>query len=301
MPDATLGPAVSIVMPVWNPRPDWLREAVDSALGQRDCDLELIVVDNGNVSPVAGLLADVRDSRVRIVRIEHGGVSRARNAGLAVAHGQFVRFADCDDVLEVDSTRRLLDLADDLTIAYGATEYCDAELRGYKTVTCSLAGTIGDRALTDFTVMHPAMLFPRRIIDLAGPWDETLTICEDWDYVQRALEQAVVRGSSDVALRYRRHSTSAVGSASIELSERSAERVVEKYVARHPDQRGSARVRRAHAMRLVDAGERYLQAGDRSAALVRFARALRMSFSYSARQAWRILRRELGSRLGLNP
>ena len=44
---------VSLVMPVWRPRREWLLEAVGSALGQRDCSLELIVVDDGNAEPVA--------------------------------------------------------------------------------------------------------------------------------------------------------------------------------------------------------------------------------------------------------
>jgi glycosyltransferase involved in cell wall biosynthesis len=273
---------VSLVMPVWNPNASWLTEAVASALGQRGCNVELVVVDNGNEASVGELLARLQDPRIRIVRVEHGGVSCARNAGMSVARGQFVRFVDCDDVLDLDSTSRLLALGDPATIAYGATEYCDESLRPYKTVTCTMNGTIGERALTDFTVMLPTILFPRRVLELAGSWDETLTICEDWDFVLRALEHAPVRGETKVALRYRRHGTSAVGRASIDLAERSAERVVAKYVARHPEQRDSPSVRRAHAIRLTDAGSRYLNAGQRREAASRFVRSLRVDFPYAA-------------------
>jgi glycosyltransferase involved in cell wall biosynthesis len=56
-------PLVSLVMPVWRPRPDWLLQAVRSALAQRDCELELIVVDDGNAEPLDALLAEVRDPR----------------------------------------------------------------------------------------------------------------------------------------------------------------------------------------------------------------------------------------------
>ena len=288
------GPLVSLVMPVWNPNASWLEEAVRSALGQRGCNIELVVVDNGNDASVAKRLALIADARVRVIRIEHGGVSRARNAGMSAARGDFVRFVDCDDVLDTDSTQRLLSLGDAGTISYGATEYCDAELRPYKTVTCTLTGKIGDRALTEFTVMLPTILFPRRIIELAGPWDESLTICEDWDFVLRALDHAPVRGETQVALRYRRHSTSAVGRASLELSERSAERVVTKYVARHPEQRDSAAVRRAHAIRLIEAGARYLAAGQRRNAVTRFVRALRIDFPHSARAVGATLARRVG-------
>jgi glycosyltransferase involved in cell wall biosynthesis len=287
----------SLVMPVWRPRAEWLRTAVASALDERKCPIELIIVDNGNEPPVSELIADVVDHRVRTISIAHGGVSRARNAGMALARGEFIRFVDCDDALTPNSTSHLLSHAGDLTIAYGATEYCDAELRPYKTVVCALHGHIAAEALTSFTVTLPALLFPRRVVELAGDWDESMTICEDWDFVQRALEHATVRGDARVAIKYRRHSTSAVGEASIDLSERSAERVVANYVQRHPDQRESRHVRRAHAMRLTEAGDRYLQTGNRSAALSRFGRALRHDAAYTVRTLSGIIARELRARL----
>jgi glycosyltransferase involved in cell wall biosynthesis len=288
---------VSLIMPVWNPRPDWLHAAIESALAQRGCAIELIVVDNGNDTPVATLLAGVRDPRLRIIRTQHGGVSAARNAGMAEARGDFLRFLDCDDVFEPDSTRRLLALStDDLTIAYGATAYCDAELRPYKTVVCALEGSIVTRGLTDFTVALPSLLFPRRVVDLAGAWDESMTICEDWDFVQRALEHARVRGEPAVASHYRRHSTSSVGTASIDVAERSAARVVANYVARHPDERDASHVRRATAMRLTSAGDRYLQSGERGRALSRFVEALRADPGYASREVLRILKREIRAR-----
>src|SRR5689334_20479061 len=139
-------------MCVWRPRPDWLLQAVESALGQRDCSIELIVVDDGSPEPVEDLLSSVKDERLRVVRIEHGGVCRARNAGIAVARGTRLRFIDGDDVLEPDSTARLLRLlgSDEDVIAYGATMFCDANLRprrkrgarvtGRATTACLLGG-----------------------------------------------------------------------------------------------------------------------------------------------------------------
>jgi hypothetical protein len=152
------------------------------------------------------------------------------------------------------------------------------------------------RGLIDFTVALPSLLFPRRVVELAGRWDESMTICEDWDFVQRALEHARVRGEPVVASHYRRHSTSSVGAASIDLAERSAARVVANYVARHPEERDASHVRRATAMRLTSAGDRYLQSGARVRALSRFAAALRADPGYASREVLRILRRELRAR-----
>jgi glycosyltransferase involved in cell wall biosynthesis len=103
------GPLVSVIMPVW-PRPEWLREAVGSALGQRACRIELVVVDDGCPQPVATLLREIDDERLRPLRIPHAGVSSVRNAGIEAAHGDLFRFVDADDVLEPQSTARLVDL-----------------------------------------------------------------------------------------------------------------------------------------------------------------------------------------------
>ena len=64
---------VSLVMPVWRPRPDWLHQAVANALDEHACAIELIVVDDACEQPVAELLADIEDPRLRVLRIAHAG------------------------------------------------------------------------------------------------------------------------------------------------------------------------------------------------------------------------------------
>src|SRR5436305_267928 len=102
--DAPSARLVSLPMPAFSPRPARLRTAVRSALGQQGWPIELIVVDDGSPKPVAGLLDDVEDPRLRIVRVSHGGVSEARNTAIAAARGAYIRFIDADDVFDPDST-----------------------------------------------------------------------------------------------------------------------------------------------------------------------------------------------------
>ena len=133
-----------MVMPVWRPRPEWLREAVRTAL-DADVDLELIVVDDGNPEPVDALLDGVDDPRVVHLRVPHGGVSHARNAGTARATGRFLRYVDADDVTAERSTERLLALARDGVIAYEDTLVCDEELRPVKSISSRLQGDVAVR------------------------------------------------------------------------------------------------------------------------------------------------------------
>jgi glycosyltransferase involved in cell wall biosynthesis len=246
-------PLVSLIMPVWRPRPEWLAQAVESALGQRGCRIELILVDDGCPEPVAGLLGRVRDERLRTFRIEHGGVSRARNAGIAASRGTVLRFIDCDDVIDLDSTARLLHLMgdDEDVIAYGATILCDAALRPQGKISSRLEGSAAIACLLNqgFTVMLPAMLFPRRIVQAAGDWDPTMTVCEDWDFVLRTLEHARVRGEDRTALYYRRHPDAAA--SDIDAFWQAGQgplRVVSRYLDRHPEARGTRLEMRLQAM-----------------------------------------------------
>jgi glycosyltransferase involved in cell wall biosynthesis len=238
---------VSFVMPVWNPRRDWLLQAVEAVLGQRDCQLELIIVDDGCPEPVEALLSGVEDDRMQIVRVQHGGTSRARNAGVAAATGRFIRLADGDDVLAVDSTARLLQLigGDEDVIAYGSTVFCDDQLRPFWTMTCELEGDLRVASLHGrFMVRHVSLLFPRRVIEATGDWEPALVLSQDWDFILRALEHATVRGDGTVVTYYRKHSKSTTTNLTEGL--RCGRLVIERYFQRHPEQKGTPIERKAY-------------------------------------------------------
>lgn len=104
-------PLVSLVIPVYR-HPEWVRKAVDSALAQTWADLEIILVDDGSPDG-SGALCDEyaeKDARVRAIHQKNGGVSSARNAGLAVSKGEYFTFLDSDDALEPEHIERLVHL-----------------------------------------------------------------------------------------------------------------------------------------------------------------------------------------------
>lgn len=101
-------PSVSVIVPVYKAE-KILRTCTDSILGQSFRDLELLLVDDGSPDG-SGALCDAiagEDSRVRVLHQENGGVSSARNAGLAAARGDYIAFCDADDSFEPDALERL--------------------------------------------------------------------------------------------------------------------------------------------------------------------------------------------------
>jgi len=93
------GPCVTVVMPTYN-RAALLPRTVDAVLAQGFGDFELLVVDDGSTDGTAELLAQRygHEPRLRVLRQANGGVSAARNRGLAEARGEFIAFLDSDDL-----------------------------------------------------------------------------------------------------------------------------------------------------------------------------------------------------------
>lgn len=91
-----LPPEVSIVMPCHNAAAH-LAISVGSVLAQTYDNWELIAVDDGSSDGTLAWLQAQRDTRIRVFTQTNQGVSAARNAGLAVAHGRYVAFLDADD------------------------------------------------------------------------------------------------------------------------------------------------------------------------------------------------------------
>ncbi|MCR5137731.1 MAG: glycosyltransferase [Oscillospiraceae bacterium] len=100
---------VSIIVPVYNGEAH-LRRCTESILAQDYPGLELILVDDGSRDGSYGLMCSIaeKDRRVIAVHKENGGVSSARNRGLAEATGRYVQFADVDDWLPLDATKLLV-------------------------------------------------------------------------------------------------------------------------------------------------------------------------------------------------
>jgi Glycosyl transferase family 2 len=268
---------VSLMMPAWRPRAEWLRDAVRSALAQTGCAIELVLIDDGSPVPVAELLEGFDDPRLRIIRIDHGGEAHARNSGIAEARGDYLRFIDADDVIEPASTSLLLELCEgrrDL-IAYGATLFCDEDLRPLWKMTSEIEGNgVTACLLGRFQTRLTAFLFPRRVIELTGAWDPDFEVSPDWDFILRSLEHAQVRGIGSVAALYRRHPGGVTANPA--AGAKAAERVVARYFERHPEQRDTVLERKARARALAHAGRIYATHRRPGKAISRLARAARL-------------------------
>lgn len=92
---------VSIIIPVYNVE-KYLSECLDSVIAQIYDNLEILLIDDGSTDN-SGKICDKyaqKDSRIKVIHKENGGVSSARNLGLDIAQGEYIAFIDSDDFVD---------------------------------------------------------------------------------------------------------------------------------------------------------------------------------------------------------
>lgn len=88
----------SIIVPIYKVE-KYLKQCIDSILNQTFLDFEVILVDDGSPDGCPAICDEYadKDSRIKVVHKENGGLSDARNTGIEVATGEYIIFIDSDD------------------------------------------------------------------------------------------------------------------------------------------------------------------------------------------------------------
>jgi glycosyltransferase involved in cell wall biosynthesis len=110
---------ISIIMPAWN-REAYLADTIESIIGQSYKDFELIIVDDGSTDD-SKFLYDYytkKDKRIKVLYVEHGGISKARNEGISVSQGEYICVMDSDDLMVKDRLKVSLKAIDGYDFVY---------------------------------------------------------------------------------------------------------------------------------------------------------------------------------------
>lgn len=188
-------PAISVIMPVYNPDPRFLAEAIASVRDQIYDQWELCVTDDGSSdADVIAVLKDAaaQDNRIRLTILpSNGGISAATNAGLAIASGEVIVFLDHDDRLTPDALGEMaLHFADhsDIDLFYSDDDKIDAE--GVRFAPQFKPGWSPTLLLSWMYLGHLVGM-RRSLIDRVGEFRSAFDGAQDYDYALRASEAAV--------------------------------------------------------------------------------------------------------------
>ncbi|MEW6585579.1 MAG: glycosyltransferase family 2 protein [Nitrospirota bacterium] len=178
---------VSIIMPTWN-RAFVIGRAIDSALKQSYTNFELIISDDGstdNTEEVVNRYSS-SDHRIKYLKSEHAGVSRARNIGLQHSTGPLIAYLDSDNVWSEHFLLLMVNLFVDNP--YTNTLYCALK---------RVIDTIPVKEFISFRHYDRKYLLSRNYIDMnifmhrrhlfeeLGGFTEGIDVLEDWDLIVR--------------------------------------------------------------------------------------------------------------------
>jgi glycosyltransferase involved in cell wall biosynthesis len=209
----------SVVMPVYNGE-RYLREALDSIFRQSFADFELVVVDDGSTDATVAILGDyAADPRLRLVRIAHGGIVAALNAGLRAARGEWIIRTDADDVMmEQRIERQIAFLAAHPELAGAGSHFHIIDEHGVQVgsdephLPDAAAVLARLRAGQKLIFPHPTMIFRRAAALAVGGYQEEYRGCEDVQLFLRMIESGhmlVMQAEHLMRLRYHSGSASA--------------------------------------------------------------------------------------------
>lgn len=126
-------PKVSVIVPVYNVE-KYLKQCLDSILGQTLNDIEIICVDDGSTDSSGTILERyaAKDRRVKVIHKENAGYGAAMNVGLDAAQGEYIGIVESDDCIKAEMYQTLYDAAvkDNLDLVKSDAYYWLEEL-GY--------------------------------------------------------------------------------------------------------------------------------------------------------------------------
>ncbi len=286
-------PMVTVLVPTYNCAA-FINDAIHTILTQTFTDFEIVVIDDGSDDETTDVLATFSDSRLRVLRQSHRGISAAMNAGLADARGRYISRLDSDDLWQPELLATLvpvLEAQPDVGVVYAQADALDHGVPVHHLQGLPLRYPDDSlRSLVyDDCTCNIALLARRECFERAGPYDEALIANEDWDMWLRVARHYRFMFIERVLARIRWHSGNLTGPTSSRLTDVLASRSVplDKLFA-SPDLPAEIEAMRSIAYENVCLFRllRWQQAGDRRAALREFRRLVQRS----RRPAFAVLR-----------
>lgn len=212
--------SVDVVIPVFNGE-QFIGDTLSSVISQTYAPQKIIVVNDGSTDGTDKVVKSFSsDIPIQLVKKANGGLSSARNVGIANCHSHYVAFLDADDMWEPSKLERQIALflnshLDDLGAVYCGIRKVDAfgkfiRRKGVRPSRTFVRGQILERLIHSNCVTGSAssVMIRRKCLTTTGLFDESLPTCEDWDLWLRIALHFQFDYVDEPLVKIREHPTS---------------------------------------------------------------------------------------------
>ena len=212
----TKAPQVTVLMAVYNGN-RYLREAVDSMLGQTFTDFEFIIINDSSTDTSREILSTYSDSRIRVVENEQNiGLTKSLNRGLSLARGEYVARMDADDRSHSERLQKQVAYLDaHPNVAVLGTQHNTINAKGILMPFWTIKRPVDPLAfrwcwIFDNPIAHSTAVFRRGIVwGVLGGYDENFRTSQDFELWSRVgRNNYVMCNLTDVLLDFRVHKQS---------------------------------------------------------------------------------------------
>ena len=198
-------PFLSIIIPCFN-QATFLPDCLDSILQQSFPSWEAIIVNDGSLDETSNVAKSycLKDSRIKLIEKNNGGLSSARNFGIEQSSGEWLLFLDADDMLIGNHLNEVFQIISSKhQVNLIQTGYCHMNEDGVQ-ILHSVLPSRNTELLPDILThnigpVHTIIIRRSIVIQLQG-FDETLNSCEDWDLWIRVAKFGIKKETFDKVL-----------------------------------------------------------------------------------------------------
>ncbi len=177
-------PVVSVVIPTYNRLPK-VKDAIESVLSQTYRDFEFWVVDDGSTDGTGEALRAF-GNKIKYISQDNRGASAARNLGARVSRGKYLAFLDSDDLWEPEKLEiqvKCMEENPQFPLCYTDEIWIRKGIRvNPKKRHAKYSGWIFEKCLPLCIISPSSALMKRALFVEIGGFDETLPVCEDYDF-----------------------------------------------------------------------------------------------------------------------
>ena len=208
--DLKILPTVSVIIPSYN-YGRYIESSIESALAQTYPISEIIVVDDGSTDETESVVGGFGE-QVRYIRLDHTGVSAARNRGVAESTGELLAFLDADDIwLPEKIAKQVARFSDpEIGLVYcGMQEFDSASGEPLELQLNGAEGWVAHQhVLFEGEIIDAggrAIMVSREAFDNVGGFDTCLRNGEDWEFCFRIAQRYKVGYVREALVDYRIH------------------------------------------------------------------------------------------------